>query len=284
MKNAKPIDFNRDRSDDKRAIRRVILALGAVLALGAAVFLVLLAMNDFDIEKFLGAAEAPSSEETSAEAPETAEAAAPFTDSAAVNVLLLCSEEKSVTFCDIISVSTAENSVRVKPVSPELKAEHGGVSARIAEIFYNYGAAEVAQALSEKYVPIHRYIAVNEAGFRKIVQGFGNVDVYLPNPVDFSVDAIRYQYGKGPHSLSSDALLAVMKEGYEGDNALSFQATAVAAVVKAALTERTLLQGEDAFTAFINQVDSNVTAFDYADHRARLIELMAREPEFSAIS
>ena len=154
----------------------------------------------------------------------------------------------------------------------------------MAEIFYTYGVSEVAKALGEKYVPIHRYISVNEAGFKKIVQSFGNVDVYIPNPVDFSVDAIRYQYGKGPHSLTSDALLAVMKQGYEGDNALSFQAAAVAAVVKTALTQGALTADESGFTQLINQVDSNITAFDYADYRQRIADFMARGPEFSVIS
>ena len=282
MKNAKQIDFNRDRSDDKRAVRRVILALGAVLVLGVLVFLVVMALNDFDFNKFLGAAEPLSTEETSSEAP-SADPAAPFTDSEAINVLLLCSEEKGVTFCDIVSFSAAENSIRVKPVSPELKLESGGAS-RLAEIFYNFGAAEVARALSEKYVAIHRYISVNEAGFRKLVQGFGNVDVYVPNPVDFSVDAIRYQYGKGTHSMSSDALLAVMKQGYEGDDALAFQAAAVAAILKNALTKETFAKGESFFTELVNQVDTNITAFDHAGYAARLEAFMAREPEFSVIS
>lgn len=284
MKNAKPIDFNRDRSDDKRALRRVIAALGAVLVLGVIVFFVVMALNDFDFDKFIGAADPPSTEETSSEEAETNGFAAPFTDADAVNVLILCSEEKSVTFCEIASFSVAENCVRVKPVSPELKLELSGSSARVAEIFYSYGVSEVAKALGEKYVPIHRYVSVNESGFRKLVQSFGNVDVNIPNPVDFSVDAIRYQYAKGMHSLSSDALLAVMKQGYEGDNALSFQAAGVAAVLKTVLTQETLAEGESLFTGFVNQVDTNITAFDYAEHRQTLEDFIGRAPEFSVIS
>ena len=283
MKNAKQIDFNRDRSDDKRAVRRVIAALGAVLVLGVAVFFVVMAVNDFDFKKFIGAAEPLSTEDPSAEAQSTDPAAAPFTDGDAINILILCSEERAVTFCDIVSFSAAENSIRVKPVSPELKPDPAKAD-RITEIFYNFGVAEVAKALGVKYVPIHRYLAVNESGFKKLVQGFGNVDVYIPNPVDFSVDAIRYQYGKGNRSLSSDALLALMKYAYEGDNALAFQAAGVAAVISAALTPETLSEGESWFTELINQVDSNITAFDYANYRQRLADFMAREPEISVIS
>ena len=283
MKNAKQIDFNRDRSNEKRAARRVIAAVCAVFVLGAVVFAAVMAANDFDFEKFLGAAEAPS-EETTAETPETAAFAAPFSDADAINILLLCSEEKSITFCEILSFSAAENSIRVKPVSPELRFGAGNPSARIAELFYNFGAAEVAKAIGEKYVPIHRWVCVSEANFKKIVQSFGNVDVYVPNPVDFSVDAIRYQFGKGTHSMTSDALLSVMKLGYEGDNALSFQAAGIAAVLKTCLTPQTLEKGERFFTDLVNQVDGNITAFDYASYAPRLAAFLERSPEISVIS
>ena len=283
MKNAKQIDFNRDRSNEKRAARRVIAVIVAVFVLGAVVFTAVMAVNDFDFEKFLGAADAPT-EETTAEAPETAALAAPFSDADAVNILLLCSEEKRVTFCEILSFSAAENSIRVKPVSPELRLETGNASTRIAELFHNFGAAEVARAIGEKYVPIHRWVSVSEANFKKIVQGFGNVDVYVPNPVDFSVDAIRYQFGKGTHSMNSDALVSVMKLGYEGDDALSFQAAGVAAVLKTCLTPQTLEKGERFFTEFVNQVDGNITAFDYATYAPRLAAFLERSPEISVIS
>ena len=284
MKNAKQIDFNRDRSENKRAVRRVLTALCAVLALGVVVFVGVLALNDFDFDKFLGTAEAPTGDESTTEPVTQGNYADPFTDENAINILFLCSEGKTVTFCEILSFSAAENSIRVKPVSPELKLTFGEQNLRVAEIFYQYGAAEVADALGQKNVTIHRWLGVSESAFRKIVQEFGNIDVYLPGNVDFSVDAIRYQFPRGTRSLTSDALLRVMKYGYEGDDALSFQASAMAAVLRAVLTEQTMEKGEAYFTEFVNQVDGNITAFDYAGYRQRLTELIRRSPEIAVIS
>ncbi len=283
MKKSRQIDFNRDPADERGGFRRVLIALAAVLALGVIVFTAVMAANDFDFDKFIGAASPKTSpEESTTAAP--GPAAALFSDTNAINVLLLCSNEKDVSFCVLMSFSAAENSVKIKPVSSTLSLEFGGRTTRIAEIFYNYGAAEVAQALGDRYGTVHRWIALNEAQFKALVQKFGNVSVYVPADVDFTVDAIRYRFARGTREMTADALLAVMKQGYSGDNALKFQAEGILSVLKTHLTGETLRAGEALFTEFINTVESNITAFDYAQYRQRLESFLDRSPSYIVIS
>jgi hypothetical protein len=282
MKTTKTIDFNRDTSGDRKGLRRMFAALAALLVLFAVVFALLLAKNGFSLNRLLGA-------ETSLPEPSETEngaagepAAAP--EAGAVNVLFLCSSEKEVVFCSVFSFLPAANAVRVKPVSPELSLPRGDGAARISEIFYNFGAAEVAEALSAKNVTVHRWVSVNEAKFRLLLQKFGDTPVTLPNPVDFTVDAIRYQFGKGAHTLTADALVSVMKYGYAGDDALRFQAQAMADVLKNDLTAENVLRGEAFFAELVNMVDCNISAFDYAAYKQRLADFLSNSPEISAIS
>ena len=285
MKKHADIDFNRNIRDGGMGVKRVLIALAAVLVLGVVIFAAVLAINDFDFTKFLGA-EDPS-EDVSAESDAVTgqdSFAAPFSDASAINVLMICHSEKTVTFCELISFSAAENSIRVKPVSPELLLPFGGKQARISEIFYDFGAAEIARALGEKNVTVHRYFSVSEPKLKLILQKFGNVTVNLPGRVDVNVDAIRYQFPKGAQELTPDALLGLIKYAYEDDDALSFQAEAVAGILRTCFTLETMQRDDSFFSDVVNLIDGNLTAFDFAEYKPRIIEFITNEPEISVIS
>ena len=284
MRKHADIDFNRNIRDDAKGVKRVLIALAAVLVLGVVIFAAVLALNDFDFAKFLGA------EDPSEDASETVSIsgqdsfAAPFSDASAINVLMVCHSEKTVTFCELMSFSAAENSIRVKPVSPELLLPFGGKQRRISEIFYDFGAAEIARALGEKGITVQRYFSVSEPKFKLLLQKFGNVTVTLPGRVDVNVDAIRYQYPKGAQELTPDALLGLMKYAYEDEDALSFQAEAVAGILRTCFTLETMERDESFFSDIVNLIEGNLTAFDFAEYKPRIIEFITNEPEISVIS
>lgn len=284
MGRADNIDFNRDTV--KRKTRgRIILAVCAAFVCGAALFIALLAKNDFSFTKFIGLAETDASDAPEASSDENpSEPAALFSDKNAPTILLVCADEREVTFCDVISFSKSENSVKVKPVSPELKLSYAGREQTLRELFRDFGAYEIAEALGEKNIGINRYICVTEQNFKSLIQKLGNVSVYFPNDVDFSVDSIRYQYYSGTHEISSDALLNVMKNAFSGDSALSFQANAVAGILKTYFTPALFEKDDSFFSGLLNLISGNVSALDLADHKSAIIEFLSGEPEIIVLS
>lgn len=278
------IDFNRDTSDHSMAIRRVVIALAALLVLGVLVFIVILAKNDFNIRRFIGTEDVTAAEEDASSETGADEFAAPFSDADAVNVLFLCGQDGAVSFCDILSFSAAENSIRVKPVSPDLRLEFRGQTTQVADVFYNFGGAEIARAMSDHNVPVSRWITISDDGFRQLIIALGEVDVEIPNNVSFAVDAVRYDLKKGVQTLNGDTLLNTMKHAFSEEVALRFQAEAVGAVLRQYLTAETLERGEDFFSDFINLTDSNITAFDFAEYGPAIIEFLSRSPEITVIS
>lgn len=285
MRKTDYIDFNRDTYKGKTR-KRIILAIFAALFCGALIFTVLLAMNDFSMAKFIGVditESSDSGDETAADE-ETSEPAELFSDKNALGVLFLCADGKEVTFCDVISVSKAENSIKVKPVSPELMMSYGGRELPLGELFCEFGAAEIAAAFEEKNIRINRYISVTEPKFKALMQKLGNVEVSFPNDVDFTVDSIRYQYFSGTREISSDALLSVMKNAFSGETALSFQAEALAGIIETYFTPEFFETGGEKISELFNLINGNISAFDYAEYKKDIIGFLSGDPDIIVLS
>ncbi|MCH5197336.1 MAG: hypothetical protein J1E34_00385 [Oscillospiraceae bacterium] len=285
MRNTDYIDFNRDTVRTKTR-KRIFFAVFAALFCGALIFTVLLALNDFSIEKFIGIEETGTSDliEDESETEMNEEPAELFSDKDALGMLFLCSDGKEITFCDIISFSKAENSVKVKPVSPELMMTYGNRELTLNELFSSFGVPEAVSAFSEKGIEISRYISVTEPNFKALIQKLGNIKVYFPNDVDFTVDSIRYQYFSGTNEISSDALLSVMKNAFSGDSALSFQAQAVAGIIETYFTPEFFESDNGMFSQLINLINGNITAFDYAEYKNDIISFLSGNPDIIVLS
>ena len=284
MKKTIHLDFNRDITVKKSGFKRVAAALAVTLLLGAAVFVGVLAFNDFSLERLIGA-KGSAGDETSETVTEAPVYASPFTDANAVNVLVLCHDnEKAVAFCEILSFSEAENSVKIKSLPTDMKLSFSEREYTLAQLFADFGVSEIASCLNGKYAVIHRCVSFTENAFRQIVQSVGDVPVVLPGAVDFSANAIRYIFPAGHAQLSADALLSVMKYGYQGDDALSFRAVAWAALIRSHMTPEVLSADESFYNSILNELNGNITALDVAQYKQKLIDLMSRSPEISAIS
>ena len=284
MKN-RSLDFTKN-APGKRASVKIALIITAVIAAGAFSFVALLAMNDFDAARFFGTREAEettieTAEEESTEPVSTAPA---FTDENSMNFLLLCGDsDKNIAFCDVVSVSYAENVIRVKPVSPELTLQFGGGEYPLSELYAMSSAASVKEALNRKGMNISRHISVTETNFKMIMQKLGAVDIRLEKDVKFSVDAITYTYSAGVQTMTSDALLKYMKYAGVGDALLTVQAEAFAQVLRTHFTAENVDRGEDYFASLINLVDSDISAFDYTQNRAALSEFLSKHPPVNVI-
>ena len=285
MKKTRPIDFTKTISKRRSGLGILLIVLG-VIAAGVLSFVVLLAKNDFDINKFFGT-RAP--EETTAEAEsetpsEEGSSAQAFTDDNSVNFLLVCADDKkNVDFCDVISVSYAEKVIRVKPVSPELTLEYRGGAYTLAELFALSSAGAVRDALIERGIGISRYVSVNETNFKMIMQKLGAVDIFLQSDISFAVDAITYSYPAGTQKMTADTLLKYMKYADKGDALLSVQGQALAQVLRTHFTAENIDRGDEFFASLINLVDSDISAFDYANNRAELSDFLALHPPVNVI-
>lgn len=287
MKKFHDIDFKSRASAGNRSVRkRVALALLAALIAGAVLFTVLLGLNDFDISKFLGAR---AGEETNTQPGGNEAVSVPadalFSDTAAKNILVILSEEKNVTLSALLSFSVRENSVKVKPIAGDVKLSYAGREGTLEDLFSDFGAIGVKTALEEKYgLTVVRYLSITEANFKNLFQILGSTPVYFERAAVFSVDAIKYSFVRGTWELTPDALLAVIKYAYEGEDGLRFGGQVLADILKAHLTPENFQKGEAFFSGLVNYVSGNITAFDYADYKDAVEAFLLSLPEITVIS
>lgn len=284
MKKTPPIDFT--KKNPRRATLVTALIIAAVILLGALSFVALLAVNDFDLSKFFGtrAPEETTAEQVSEETTAEISTAEAFSDDSSVNFLLICSDsEKNLDFCDVISLSYAENVIRIKPVSPELTLEYRGGGYTLEKLFGLFSAGAVSEALTNKGMSISRTVSVDETGFKMIMQRLGSVDILLTAEVNYSVDAIKYSFPAGTQTMTSDTLLKYMKYAAVGDALLKVQAQALAQIVRTHFTAENIERGEEFFASLINLVDSDISAFDYTENRGRLSAFLSGKPSVNAV-
>ena len=158
--------------------RYVILTIiGCLLAFAVSAF-VILAINDFDIGKALGAREAStgaSDETTLPDTDETQPSTGEFTESA--TFLLLCSDKEKLTFCQLVSVDTAGRKIRIKPIPLDytLKPQSGDIT--VAEAFEKESLSILAASFSTRNIHVKRYVHITEDNFKRFMSLLGPVPV-----------------------------------------------------------------------------------------------------------
>ena len=245
---------------------------------------IILAVNDFDIGKALGAREAEeeiTEEETTAQANETLLDTA-LTD--AVTFLLICSEEKELTFCQLVSVDVKANKIRIKPIPPDYTLETSSGPESVAEIFKSRSKSVFAASFSSRNINIKKYVHITEDNFKRLMAKMGTVPVEIGGYYEFNVDAVRYTFEPGVQNMTSDMLLKYMKFAEEGEAKLRLQGHAVADVFRQHFTNENYSKGEELFSELINLVDTNITAFDYNAAAGILSLMLSGDTEIAVVS
>lgn len=256
----------------------------AAVAFGLLSFFVILAMNGFDLSQALGKRQAnpEAAEETSAAGEADASALQDLTD--AVNFLVLCSREKELTFCTVVSVLPSEASFRVKPVSPDFVLETSLGRMRLSDAFSRASIRDITEGFAAKEIPIARYAQITEDNFISLLQKLGPVETELESAYSFSDGAIRYQYAPGPATLSAEAVLSFMKYAAAGEDGLRLQARLAASIIRTHFTRENVEKGEAFFSELINLVTTDVTVFDYTPAYGVLQALASGGINISVIS
>lgn len=260
-----------------------VLVFLCIAAFAASVF-VILAINDFDLGRALGAREAAvteSSEETTAAAGETLQ---DIVMEDALTFLLLCSEENELTFCQLVSVDINANKIRIKPVSTDYILVTPAGDMTVGEVFRTQSMSILAASFSSKHINIKKYVHVTEENFRRLMSKLGTVPVEINGYYEFNIDAVKYTFSPGVQNMTSDILLKYMKFAEEGEAELRVQGHAVAAVFRQHFTMDNFSKGEDFFSELINLVDTNITAFDYNAAIDVLTLMLSGTPEIAVVS
>lgn len=284
MGKKRSLDFN-SRAREKRPLLIWSGIVLAVLLAGIISFIVLFAVNDFSLEKLLGARQLTDNETTTAlNEEETAEPDAPYTDENALNFLALCVDETDIILCELISVSVKENSIRIKPVSPDISLEYGGNTLSLQELFEMYSVKAVCEAFEERNTRIDRWAVIDEHSFKTMMKSLGEVSVFLEKDVSYVVDSITYTLQAGTRNMTSETLLNYLKYAGQGDDLALLQAQAVATVISTHFTVENLEKGEIFFSTLINLIDTNINAFDYNNSYTAIYNFIKNSPEISVIS
>ncbi|MBQ6421017.1 MAG: hypothetical protein IJK02_08105 [Clostridia bacterium] len=286
MKRNRNIDFNRDTYDESRRIlKRILWCVLAAVLVGGASFVILLARNDFDFSRFIGRRTETTTDETTSETETAGGGSAPlFSDENAVNILFLCADEEKLDFCEIFSFSKAECSIKIKAIAPDLPLTYNGKKDALSGIYKSYSGSAVRDAIVGRGIPIARMITAQESGFRQVIRLLGPVTVDVPREADFSVDGIRYTLEAKPQEMTADTLLNYMTHAFSDDERVSIQAGAWADILRQHLTPENVERGESFFSKLINCVNTDISAFDYAEYRMPLSDFLMQKPGISVIN
>ncbi len=261
-----------------------ITIICCLLAFAVSAF-VILAINDFDLGRALGAREPSTqlSDETTAENGDDVSADESEL-SEALTFLLLCSDSQELTFCQLVSVDTAGRKIRIKPIPLDytLKPQSGEIT--VAEAFVKESLSVFAASFSTRNIHIKRYVHITEDNFKRFMSLLGPVPVTVTGNYEISIDAVRYTFAPGVQNMTSDILLKYMKFAEEGEAALRIQGDAVGAVFRQHFTAENLGKGEDFFSSLINLVDTNITAFDYTGAQDALSRLLSGDVTVAVVS
>ncbi|MBR3766774.1 MAG: LCP family protein [Clostridia bacterium] len=254
-----------------------------LLAFAVSVFIIL-AVNDFDIGRALGAREAETTlpAEESTIASDIEDDTAQFAE--AVNFLLLCSNENELTFCQIVSVDAANNKIRIKPLPLDYSLELNSGKKNITAAFKSESLSILAAAFSSRNVTIKKYVHVTEENFKRLMSNLGAVPVEIDGNYEFNIDAVKYTFSPGVQNMTSDMLLKYMKFAQTGEAALRLQGHTVASIFRQHFSQQNYMKGESFFSTLINLVDTNITAFDYGAAQDVLSSMLSGTVEIAVVS
>lgn len=270
----------------KRSVPHPVI-LGVVLCVAAFLVsvLVILAVNDFDIGRALGAREETlPHEETTAEenAADVLADTEAFRES--LTFLLLCSDDDGLVFCQLAGVDIAGKKVRIKPVPTDYTLVLPSGEATVSEVFAKQSLSVLAASFASRNINIKKYVHVTEDNLRRLLSNLGPVDVEVTGNYEFNIDAVKYTFAPGVQNMAPDTLIKYMKYSETGETVLRLQANTAAAVFRQHFTKENLNKGESFFSTLINLVDTNITAFDYNGALPVLTALLAEEVEIAVVS
>ena len=199
------------------------------------------------------------------------------------NFLIACTpdDHSYIEFLLLVCVDMDHVTAYVCPLSPSSPAAVQGVTRTLSEHYLYAGGRQLQQAVSSMAgIPVDRYAITTYSSFKKVFGLFGkSVEVNLPQPVEYSTDTYSVSLPAGEQSVNAETALKLLRAPVE--NADENRAIVMAAMFDTFLTEKNIVKGSSLFTEVLNQVDTDITANDYAawtDALTVLAKSGARQP------
>lgn len=288
MKKKEVINFAPEGVKSKKRLPGYVTAiiLVCILAFLISIFIIL-AKNDFNIGKALGAREAQELIQEETTKPPEIMTAPVYADlqkeEESTNFLVLCTDKKEFTFCQMIAVLPKENRIMIRPLAPDFKLTSGGKQYTLDEIYYSVGGQELVKAFADAGMPVDRYVYLSEENFVRVMKNIGTTPIEIGEDCEFNIDAVKYTFRKGTQNLTSDMLLKYLKFAASGSEKLRLQANATADIFKKHFTAENFSKGDELFSSLINNVDSNITAFDYDAARSTIETMLNGKTQITVI-
>ncbi len=280
------VNFAPTGEKKRRNVPRIVsITVAACITAFLVSVLVILAINDFDIGKALGARDATlPAEETSSEASENEGLTDMGEFEESLTFLVLCSDNDELTFCQLISVDLQGSKIRIKPLPLDYTLKLTSGDTTVSEAFRTQSLSVLAASFSSRSINIKKYVHVTEDNFIRLMSNLGAVSVEITGNYEFNIDAVRYTFSPGVQNMTSDTLLKYMKFAETGEAGLRLQGNATAAIFRQHFTKDNFGKGESFFSTLINLVDTNITAFDYNAAQTVLSSLLSGTVETTVVS
>ncbi len=238
----------------------------ACIALFVGSVLIILAINDFDIGRALGAREAETEATDDGSSSSLSVSASPKPELSSreeYTFLVICSDKSEVLFAQLIYVRPADAQIKIVPVPEDraMKTEDGEMS--FSDMFRTASLGTLCEAFSRDSVNVDRYVHVTEENYRILLSNLGAVSVQVEEHCEFNVDAVKYTFEPGIREMTSDMLIKYLKYAGNEKNRDRIRALVTLSVFRQHFTKSNFEKGEGFFSSLINSVDSNITAFDY---------------------
>lgn len=182
------------------------------------------------------------------------------------NFLIACTpdDRSYVEFLLLVCVDMDRVTAYVCPLSPSDTATAQGVTRTLSEHYLYAGGQQLQQAVAAMAgAPVDRYAITTYSSFKKVFGLFGkSVEVDLPQAVTYSTDTYSLSLPAGKQSINAETALKLLRAPVA--NAAENRARVMCALFDTFLTEKNIVKGSTLFTQVIDQIDTNITANDYA--------------------
>ena len=260
----------------------------ALVAVGGSVVLFLLFLlvwdffdEDFDWQRFVGlrAVEEtqPTEETVTAGTPDD-----PFSDADALTFFVTLDDRKDLGYASLISFSSKEMSVKIKPLPLDLKLTVSGREGTLSSLFPDFGAVGLKGAVEEKFgVGVRYYLSLSAVDFKKLCESVGETEVRFDRPTgEFNDNAIKYSFKRGKYPLGADALYAVLLHAYPGEEGVAFSGSVTADFLSQHLTTAFLADGEAAFNSLVNLATTDLNSSFYDAYKQKITDFFTGNPTY----
>lgn len=170
-----------------------------------------------------------------------------------------------------VDADLAAKRIGVAALPDDRGYELNGMPAAIGTVYAAAGLNGVKAAAGARAgAAFDRAFICTQAQFVKVTEAFDPVTVFVPVDVVYSGASVAVDLKAGVNTISGTDLYAALK--YCGGDAVSYlrQGELFAAVLRSYLTSENVAKGEKLFNTIVNSAQTDITAYDYAEHIDRL--------------